>query len=166
METPVSDRILEALDKRFDVDYAGKTRREIIESLAQTVQIPLEIDRGVIDQEELERSLNQKLTLQLKQARLESLLGLLLEPRGLIWTIRHDALWISPPLRGEESQESRTYDVANLLASGHDPEDLLEAIRGTVEPEHWDTSPRSRPPSGGEPAMGRCCLCGRARRFT
>lgn len=146
-----SERILRALDERFDADYAGKTVREVLLSLGERAKIPVHLDDRIAQVGTAASSLDRKITMQLEQVRLESLLELLLEsapgdPGTPIWTIRHDALWISPPLADWQALEARTYDVANLLESGHDSVELIEAIRTTVEPLSW-----TQPGTGFQP---------------
>ena len=143
----ISERILEALDERFDVDFDGKSVRTILEQLAAQANVPLRFDVAAMELKDLRESLDRNISLRLRQARLESLLNLALRGTGCHWMIRHESLWITGYSVVRWSFESRTYDVANLIGSGHDPLELVDAIRTTVEPRTWGLGSRASSPT-------------------
>lgn len=152
-------QILDALEERRPVDFAGVPWRTAVESLLKEADIPFHFDEGAIaalDQvrdsgddgpaanrgqepadlpqpSRLDRELRQTPVRMLRrQTRLEAILNTILDPRQLAWLLLHDRLVVTTAERAGQIFETKPYDVANLLDSGHDELELTAAIREVV----------------------------------
>ncbi len=130
-KVPRDVQILEALDERHDVEFHDQTLAECLVALGKMSEIPILVDPNRIGTV-LAGALEEQPRVTLKNARLESILGTLLEPRGLAWIIRHETVQIVHSNFASMVDRSKTYDVSNLLDCGHDPLELVDAIRDVM----------------------------------
>lgn len=156
-ESP-EEQILTALEERHDVDYHDLALTDCLAQLATLSGLTLAIDRDAITTwaKSLEPPRSSPLEdhprVKLREARLESILNTLLEPRHLGWMVRHDTLWITVAGSIDRLLETKSYDVTNLLETGHDPQDLVEAVQDMLlepaPPNFGSLQPRSVELSG------------------
>jgi len=152
-------QILDALEERRDVDFAEVPWRTAVESLLKEAEVPYHFDEGAIaaldrvrepgdddhaadagkdsvdspQPHRLDRELRQTpVRMQRRQTRLEAILNTILDPRQLAWLLLHDRLVVTTAKRAGQIFETKPYDVANLLDSGHDELELTAAIREAV----------------------------------
>ncbi|MCY2965824.1 MAG: hypothetical protein NT069_19700 [Planctomycetota bacterium] len=135
-KVPQDVQILEALDERHDVEFHDQTLAECLTALEKMAEIPILVDLNQFTGTDRAGAFGKQPRVTLKNARLESILGTLLEPRGLGWIIQHETLRIVDVNFAYIVERSKTYDVSNLLDGGHDPLELVDAIRDLMA-YHW-----------------------------
>ncbi|MFM8287190.1 MAG: hypothetical protein ACKOGA_10735, partial [Planctomycetaceae bacterium] len=127
-------RWLTALDERDDYTLPPRPLQQQVADLIAPSQIPVVFDLPRLQAEGRAAVLSRPQALRLKNARLESVLGVLLEPAGLAWIIHLDRVWITTRERAAEERELKAYDVANLLDAGHELDELAPAVGAMLPP--------------------------------
>ena len=166
-EETTAARWLTALDERDDYDLPPRPLQQQVAELIDPSQIPVVFDLPRLQAEGRGEALSQPHPLRLKNARLESALGVLLEPAGLAWIIHLDRVWITTRQRAAEERELKAYDVANLLDAGHELDELAPAVGAMLPPQATpplpandpapanDAAPANAPPPAGNSAPAR-----------
>jgi len=126
-ETSAS-RWLSALEERDDYELPPRPLLEQLVALLKPLEIPVVYDANRIDADVGPGALKKLRELRLRNVRLESALGVLLEPEGLTWIIHLNRVLITSQKRAAEERELKAYDVANLLEVGHDVDELAGAL--------------------------------------
>lgn len=166
-EETTAARWLTALDERDDYDLPPRPLQQQVAELIAPSQIPVVFDLPRLQSEGIAAALSRPHALRLKNARLESALGVLLEPAGLAWIIHLDRVWITTRQRAAEERELKAYDVANLLDAGHELDELAPAVGAMLPPQATpplpandpapanDAAPANAPPPAGNSAPAR-----------
>lgn len=134
-EDSAEAEIAKALDRPTTVEFIDSPLEDCFSFLREFHKINIWLDRGALTDEGV--ALDQPITLKLTGVRLESILNLLLGPVQLDWIIQDEVLKITTRAKADELGEVRTYDVQNLLDSGHTPEELIASITKCVAPGTW-----------------------------
>jgi hypothetical protein len=93
--------------------FEGVELAEVIDYIKDLHKIPIVLDDNGLDDVGITR--NTPVTCHISDVRLESALGLILDPLGLDWTIRHEVLLITSRDEVEADQLTKVYDVADML---------------------------------------------------
>jgi hypothetical protein len=104
----------ERLDQRIDVDFADTPLRDVIEFLHQQTGIAFYTKAQRL--EDAGVNADSPLTLNLKQVRVSTLLDLMLEEIGLVYTEKDDLIVITTEEDSRATMEVRVYDCRDLLA--------------------------------------------------
>lgn len=130
-------RALDALESRISVSFTDVPLAEAITYLQEVTGANVSYRMSDLEADDT------PVTLNLRDVKVRQVLDLLLEERGLAWSVREDIIRIRP---GTESQEltMRVYDVRDLLA---DDEDRLASRTATAR----ETTSRS----GDENGLGQ-----------
>ncbi len=156
-------RIEEALHENSTAEFAETPLEEVVACLSELHDVRLHIDRRALEEIGLDE--REPITVSADGIQLESLLGLILEPHRLTWTVRHQSLVITTFEEARKAVSTRVYridqlfpgqDVAtgavcanggleeseNMGGSGAHPfvspsYALLLMITTTIEPKSW-----------------------------
>lgn len=129
------EKIIAALDKPTNVEFLDLALEDCLQYLKEYHGINIWLDRQATSDEGI--ALDQPITLKLSDAKLESVLNLLLQGPELDWIIQDEVLKITTVEWTYNHPETRTYDIQNLIEAGHSPEELIAAISKCVEPGTW-----------------------------
>jgi hypothetical protein len=156
-------RIEEALHEKSTAEFAETPLEEVVAHLSELHDVRLHIDRRALEEIGLDE--REPITVSAGGIQLESLLGLILDPHRLTWTVRHESLVITTYEEARKAVSTRAYridrlfpkhDVAtgavcanggmeeyeNMGGSGAHPfvspsYALLLMITTTIEPKSW-----------------------------
>ncbi len=128
-------RILKTLAKPTTVEFVDLPLEDCLTFLKDYHQIPVWLNKGAMTEDGI--ALDQPITLKLAGVSFESVLHLILEPLDMDWVIQDEVLKITTQSWAAGHPETRTYDVHNLLAAGHTPEELIASITKCIEPGSW-----------------------------
>lgn len=134
-EVSAEEKILKALDKATTVDFVDLPLEDCLTFLHDYHGINIWLDKQVLTDEGV--ALDAPQTLKLADAKLESVLNLILGPHELDWIIQDEVLKITTRDWAARHPEVRTHPVQALLDAGHTPEELIEAIKTSIEPFQW-----------------------------
>ncbi|MEQ8789666.1 MAG: M56 family metallopeptidase [Pirellulaceae bacterium] len=144
------------LDKKIDVDWSDVALADALLSLAQTAGVNVTIDDEGLHEEGVTKSM--KVSLDVKQVSVRSVLRLLLEPLHLTYRIKDETLQVTSKERARGETLAMVYAVADLvvpvaktvriskLEPGKRTQDkqpvvefnsLVELITSTVAPDTW-----------------------------
>jgi hypothetical protein len=131
----IEARILKTLGKPTTVEFIDLPLEDCITFLKEYHNVNIWLHKTALTDEGV--ALDQPITLRLAEVRLESVLNLLLEPAQLDWIVEDEVMKITPRSWADRHPETRTYDIHNLVAAGHKPEDLIASITKCVAPSSW-----------------------------
>jgi hypothetical protein len=129
------EKIASALDKPTNVEFLDLALEDCLTFLKEYHGINVWLDKQTVTEEGV--SLDQPITLKLAEVRLESVLNLLLQPLQLDFVVQDEVLKITTSAWTYDHPETQTYDIANLIETGHSPEELIAAISKCIEPGTW-----------------------------
>jgi hypothetical protein len=128
-------QIIRTLAKPTTVEFLDLPLEDCITFIKEYHKLNIWIHKSAMADEGV--ALDQPMTLNLAAVSLESVLHLLFEPVQLDWVIQDEVLKVVPLSWANKHPETRTYDVHNLIAAGHKPEELIASITKCVEPASW-----------------------------
>ncbi len=128
-------QIIRTLAKPTTVEFLDLPLEDCLTFLKEYHRLNIWINKAALADEGV--ALDQPITLNLAGVTLESILHLLLEPLQLDWVIQDEVLKITTLSWANKHPETRSYDVHNLIAAGHKPEELIAAITKCIEPASW-----------------------------
>lgn len=134
-ELSAEEKILAALDKPTTVDFVDLPLEDCLTFLHDYHGINIWLDRQVLTDEGV--ALDAPQSLKLANAKLESILNLILSPCQLDWVIQDEVLKITTRASARQHPEVRTHPVQTLLDAGHTAEELIDSITKCIEPELW-----------------------------
>jgi len=140
-EAPAEEKLLKALDKPTTVEFIDLPLEDCLTFLHDYHGINIWIDRHTLTDEGV--ALDAPVSLKLADAKLESILNLILGPHELDWIIQDEVLKITTRAWAQQHPEVRTHPVQALLDAGHTPEELIDAITSCIEPELWSKAERA-----------------------
>jgi hypothetical protein len=136
-------RIRKALNAPLDISFAETPLSDALDSLKRQAGVQIVVDRRSLYDAGVDPAV--PLTVQAKGVMLRSVLGLVLEPLGLAWTVDREVLLVTSADRAAHLHVTRVYDVAELLRRDDDArrappdlDDLIHLLVSTVEPTTWD----------------------------
>ncbi|MFC1597847.1 hypothetical protein ACFL5Q_07960 [Planctomycetota bacterium] len=137
--------ILEALEEPSEAVFFETPLNEVVEYLADLHEINVVVDEtGLV---EVGVSDDTPIELNIAKIPLRSVLGLILEPLELNWTIREGVLVITSEAEAERELVTKVYDVADLIVFRDEKDELWEdydalvdAIVSTIAPRAWGSA--------------------------
>ncbi|HUT90065.1 MAG TPA: hypothetical protein VMY37_11245 [Thermoguttaceae bacterium] len=137
------ERIAKALGKRISVDFQDTPLQEAIAFLEETCGIPILLDLRALDQVGIEPE--ARVSLQVKDISLRSVLSLMLGRLDLTYVIRQEVLQITTPEEAETQLTTRVYPVGDLVGQRDESgertygfEPLSDLVFSCIRPENWD----------------------------
>ena len=106
-------RIEESLQQISSADFVETPLEEAVAYFADVHDVRVLIDRTALAEIGLDEQL--AITLSADGLQLESILGLILEPHGLTWTVRHESLIITTFEAARRGVSTRVYQIDKLL---------------------------------------------------
>ncbi len=104
----------ERLNQRIDAEFVETPFKDVIDFLQSQTGLTFFVKRPRL--EEAGVNLDASVTLSLKQVRLSTLLDLMLEEKGLVYTEKDDLIVITTEEDSSATMEVRVYDCRDLLA--------------------------------------------------
>jgi hypothetical protein len=130
--TPDEARIYAALDKQMSLEFIDTPLADVASFLHDLHGIPVLLDRGALEAAGV--AIDTPVTLSLKDVRLRSALGLLLEELHLTYVVHHEALRITTPAAARAMTDVRVYDVSSILGLGDSADDLARVLTESLAP--------------------------------
>lgn len=133
--------ILEALAEPTDVDFVDTPLTDVVDFLARQHGIQVLLDHRALEREAVDTQ--TAVTCQVGGISLRSALALILRDFHLSWMIDGEVLLITSRQEADEPQDTRVYDVADLVVDENWPEgtedfdSLLSLITSAIAPESW-----------------------------
>ena len=146
---PVGERrILAALDESIDVEFRQTPLKQTVAFLGKTLPVAVLLDDAALAKAKI--SSDTPVTFSATGLSLRSVLGIVLEPLKLNWTIHEGGLLITTDAGSESRHSVRVYDVPDLVlardANGRPTRSfgsLMETLRrGTGGP--WEPKPQPK----------------------
>lgn len=144
----VEDRVAELLASRTDFAFVDRPLQEVADWAATRLGINVMIDTGALQAEGLPA--DGRVSLSLRDVKMESALNLALRQQGLTWIIRDEVMLFTTVDAADEFLQIKVYDVHDLVDRPRgelalleaDPitnlDNLEDAIKTTIEPTSWD----------------------------
>jgi len=135
-------RILHLLESRDSFVAEDMPFTKFVQSLRDRFNINVHLDRKALDDFGIDTA--TPITIQLRDATLESSLHHVLEQLELTWTIRHETLVITTPEEAEAHLDTRVYPVRDLVlieferTVDADFDTLIDTITSTLHADSWD----------------------------
>ncbi len=135
-------RILRQLESRDSFDLKDVPLDNFVVTLRARFGINVHIDQRALEDFAIDTA--TPVSVQLRDATLESCLHLAFQPLDLTWTIRHETLVITTTDDAEYRLDTRVYPVRDLVlfefehAVNVDFDSLIEVITSTIQPDSWD----------------------------
>jgi hypothetical protein len=142
------EQVLAALEKPTTVDFQDLSLEDAIAYLGEYHGINIWLDKPTLTDEGV--ALDQPVTLRLKDARLESVLNLLLKPAQLTFLPENDVMAITTATKAGHSLITRTYPVRDLY-QGRVDADVAPAQKD-------DKAALDAPPAHGIASIASCEL--------
>ena len=107
--------ILKALKQAASFDFAETPLKDVADYLSDKYQIPVLLDRTALKEAGVDES--TPVNCRLSGISLQSALEIILDELQLKWTIHHDVLMITSPMKAESDEFTYTklYDVTDLI---------------------------------------------------
>ncbi len=155
----------EALNQASTADFLQTPLDDVMAYFSDLHGVRIHVDRPALDEVGLDE--REPITVSADGIRLKSMLGLILEPHGLTWTVRHDSLVITTYDAARKAVSTRIYHLDGLTerpeavrgrsrggygsyGGGYEegygsmmgdaplnPVELLEVVTTTIEPHSW-----------------------------
>jgi hypothetical protein len=142
--TRLSERekqILKKLDETTKTDFVANQTpfEQLLRMLEKELGVPLVISKATM--EDLRITYETQLTYSIprdvsKRTLLKSVLGEL----GLTYVIKAETLQVMSILQAKNELRTGILDVRTLLSTGSNPNDIIQMIKSTVEPDSWDSA--------------------------
>lgn len=152
-----------SLSEKTTLEFIDTPLDRVLESLHDQTGINIVIDRHALADVGVDGA--APVAINVKGIPLRSGLELVLGPLGLTWTIRHGVLLATTPEEAEEMVWTKVYDVADLVVSRDqndelwdDYDSLVETITTTVEPDRWDNYSNAGAIQGGTFATAKALI--------
>ena len=111
----VALEIRKKLRKRISVDYEEKLLRHVMIDLEKQLDVPIVIEEQRLEDVQIDPNA-ERITLRLEMIRGKAVLDRVLGGLNLTWIIRHESVRITTMAIENEILETRSYDVADVLA--------------------------------------------------
>lgn len=136
-------RIEKALESPTEVQFFDQSLKDSLNYLQDLHHIEILVDSAALEDAGI--GADQKVNLTLSGGSLKNTLRLLLDPMHLDYVIKNEVMMITTREKADEIFETRVYNVG--LLPEYTPEELMEVILLTVDPEGWnvDASMKSFP---------------------
>ena len=151
--------LADKLNERTDAEFVETPLKDAMQFLAEKSQLQI-----IIKQKRLEEAginVDVPITVQLRNVRLSTLLDVMLEDLGLVYTEKDDLVVITTPDDAQATMEVRVYDCRDLLTmpsvsmpmAGPMLPGVVPGFPSGIEPAGSDSpaglTPRSAPQPGG-----------------
>ncbi|MBW3543702.1 MAG: hypothetical protein KY476_25910 [Planctomycetes bacterium] len=123
--------IRKSLQKTVTQKFEGKPLNEVLAELSKSAGSTFWIDRTALLDEEIEP--DEPVTIDLREATIQSALERLLDPMGMAWVIDHEVLVVTTKIAADEMLITCIYNVAELLPPEDEAFDVgaLPTVRRT-----------------------------------
>lgn len=141
-EQAAEARILRQLETRDSFVFRDVPLTEFVQAIGDRFGINVVIDVKSLEDFGIDTA--TPVSAQLRDAKLESCLYLVLESLELTWMIRHELLMITTPEKAEANLEIRVYPARDLVLIERertvdaDFDGLISMITNSIEPDSWD----------------------------
>ena len=142
LAAPAANNLQQRLDARVSVNYQATPLKDVWADLQKQHKLTLTVDETALAENGVEE---ERITLEMKDVRLRSVLNWLVDKLRLVWVADGDGVKIS------NDYYIRTvlqiYEVSDLFpadlngklpALALTPDRLMELLEATVEPDSWD----------------------------
>lgn len=123
-------RIEEVLCENSAAEFAEMPLEEAVAYLSEFHSVRIHIDRRSLAEIGLDE--REPITVSADGIQFESLLGLMLEPHGLTWTVRHESLVITTYEEARKAVSTRAYRIDQLFPK-HDVATGAVCANGGIE---------------------------------
>ena len=114
-DSPQRNEIESALGSKTELDFIDAPLREVVETLEEQHQIPIEIDKRALEESGL--TLDAPVTISVSGISLRSALKLCFRDLGLVFLIQDEVLQVTTPEEAETRLTTVVYPVKDLAAS-------------------------------------------------
>lgn len=142
-ELPPRKSVSEALASKSPLEFVETPLEQVADFLADRHSINVLLDRDVL--RDLGLGPETRVTFALRNASLNTALGLMLAQFDLTFGVEENVLLITTPERAEALSKTVVYDVDDLVeppesqqAYEHGHDELIETIAVAVSPESWE----------------------------
>ena len=133
--TPVEQRMLAALQEKTRFEFNDTPLSDVLAFISELHGLQVLVDEQALEDENI--SVDQAMTMEVKDIRLRSALDLLLRPLHLEAVIRDEVMLITSQSEAEELLETHVYRVDGIQ-SADDLAALINVIVSAVAPDSWD----------------------------
>ena len=135
-----SKELTAALGKRINLVLQATPLNEMVVQLRKQTGVNILIDGRALEEVGVDSSV--KFSVQVRDSVLSTSLRRILDPIGLTWTVRHEAIVITTPESAETSLTTRFYPVQDLIQQSRKydggMDDLTELITSAIAPDSWE----------------------------
>jgi RNA polymerase sigma factor (sigma-70 family) len=139
-------KIEDALANQTEVSFVDTPLKEALRYLEDLHSIRIQIDEPALRDEGIATDTN--INLAMSEIKLQSALGMALEPLGLDYVIKNEAMLITTRDRASEAFDTRVYNIEAL--QDYTPEDLKDMIALTIAPNTWKVPTQVTGGMGGD----------------
>jgi hypothetical protein len=150
--TDLEKQIVKALNTIIEVDYEGKTFKDVLDDLKERSKMPISVDPRAL--EDLNITYASMLNVKLGKVTTRTVLKKITAELGLTYIMKNETILITTPARAKEMLTTRMYSVADLMPAVdmrypllfqnqtfqayQTIQTLVLMITQTVEPESWE----------------------------
>jgi len=122
-----------ALNERIDIDFQNTPLSVVMETLSDTLGIPIIIDAKSLEEETV--TTEDPVTATRKETRVRDILKQILEPKYLTFKVEGGALYITN--KKWLANVVRCYDLSYVFPDNTLTLDLIAAIENVISPDSW-----------------------------
>ncbi|MEZ6056966.1 MAG: hypothetical protein R3C01_09700 [Planctomycetaceae bacterium] len=133
-----ADKVWEKVDKIIDVNFSETPFDDAMAEMSKKIGVPIRLDEDGLD--DVGAPARVKVSAGFSQMTGGALLSLILEERGLTWTIEEEGLAITSIERMEAAFRTETHSLLTLGAIGRNSKELAEVLQEVtegIEGMHW-----------------------------